>query len=114
MSISIVRVSIALGVACLISYAFFEYYSGPNWLILAIGSFLILSTTLCLAIGIDLGSARTSVNSKVASGIAFFLGIIFNIGFAFFDFRAFIYIIVNGLLILILGLIINVLHKAGV
>jgi hypothetical protein len=50
----------------------------------------------------------------VASGIAFFLGIIFNIGFAFFDFRAFIYIIVNGLLILILGLIINVLHKAGV
>jgi len=102
---------IAIAISFLISYGLVSFYSYENSLLLGIGSFLFISTSLTLAIGVNFDLPRTKTNIKLVSGIFFFIGLIINFIFSLYNFSIHNYIILNGLLLLSFNFIIYSIYK---
>lgn len=111
MKIKIVQTIIAIAICALISYGLHSFYEGENKLLLTIGSFLFLSSTLIMTIGIELKYTRAGINMKVVSGIFFAIALISNLIFSFIHFSIPSYLIMNGLLFLLSFLLLYSLSR---
>lgn len=110
MKINFVQTTLAMAISGLISYGFYNFHSSENKLFLSIGSFILLSITLALSIGINFELSRTITNIIVVSGIFFTIALISNLIFIFFDFTEPSFLITNGILLLIYVLIVESIY----
>ncbi len=103
MKVNIVSAIIALVTSTLIAFGLYSFcrYADMQWLVTIFGGisiFLTLGTT----IAVSFTQPRTSVNAKVVSGISALLLLISNIVFCCLTaFSMPLYVIINGLLILL-------------
>ena len=113
MKINFVQTIIAIAVSALIAYGLYHFHNGVNQMLLSIGSFVFLSVTLALSIGVNFEQSRTTTNIRVVSGIFFAVALISNLIFNFLSFSEPSYVITNGILILIYVLIVYSINKAN-
>ena len=112
MKFNFIQTIISIAISILISYSLYSIHEGENKILLSIGSFLFLSTSLMTMIGINFEQSRTTTNIRFVSGIFFVLAFISNLVFSFFTFSIPSYIIINGILLLIFVLIVYSIYKA--
>jgi len=110
MKVNFVQTTIAIAISGLISFGFYNFHSSENQLFLSIGSFIFLSITFALSIGINFELSRTTTNIRVVSGIFFTITLISNLIFSFFSFTKPSYLITNGILLLIYVLIVDSIY----
>jgi hypothetical protein len=101
MEINFVQSFIAISVSLLIAYGLYSFHQSENKILLSIGSFAFVALTLLLTIGVSFALPRTSTNVRAVSVIFFLVALISNIIFSFVSFSVPIYIITNGILILL-------------
>lgn len=112
MKINFVQTIIAIAVSALIAYGLYNFHNGENQMLLSIGSFVFLSVTLALSIGVNFEQSRTTTNIRVVSGIFFAVALISNLIFNFLGYSQPSYIITNGILLLIYVLIAYSINRA--
>jgi hypothetical protein len=105
MKVNFIKSIIAIAVSGLIAYGFYSFHDSENKLLLSVGSFLFVAITLLLTIGISFDLPRTSTNVRTVSAIFFLVALTSNIIFSFVSFSVPLYIIANGILILLYTLI---------
>ena len=104
---------IAIALSALISFGFYSMDIESNKLLIAIGGFVFFAITLACTIGIQFETAGVSTNVRVLSSIFFVVGLVSHIVFSFFSSSVPLYVIVNGIVILVYALIVNGLIKAA-
>jgi hypothetical protein len=112
MKVNFIKSIIAIAVSALIAYGFYSFHDSENKLLLSVGSFMFVAITLLLTIGISFDLPRTSTNVRTVSAIFFLVALASNIIFSFVSFSVPLYIILNGILILIYTLITYSITKA--
>ncbi|MCZ2130483.1 MAG: hypothetical protein LC109_09475 [Bacteroidia bacterium] len=112
MKINFVQTIIAIAVSLLIAYGLYSFHDSENKILLSAGSFVFLATALVMTIGASFELPRTTTNIRVVSGIFFAVALASNIIFSFVTFSVPLYIIANGILILIFLLIIYSISNA--
>lgn len=112
MKINFVQTIIAIAVGLLIAYGLYSFHDSENKILLSSGSFVFLATTLVMTIGASFELPRTTTNIRVVSGIFFAVALVSNLIFSFVTFSVPLYIIANGILILIFLLIIYSIANA--
>lgn len=112
MKIDFVKTIIAVAIGCLIAYGLYTVceYDNLRWLLTSIGGG-ILSLLLVFSIGIKPKAERTAVMVSTLSIVLFFICGVVNFGFAFFNFSKPLFIIVNGIILLIYALIVQGMYK---
>jgi hypothetical protein len=105
MKINPIKSIIAICISGLISFGFFSFQDTENKNLICIGSFLFLSLTLLFSFSISFSLPRTTTIIRTVSVLFFALALISNLIFSFFNFSTPIYLIVNGIAILIYALI---------
>lgn len=113
MKIKVIPLIIVLGLAALMAYGLFSFCKNDNALLLAIVGGIMLFVALTAAFGVSFEPHRTSVNIKVTSIVFFLLALISNVIFAFVQFSVPLYIVINGLLLLIWLLIVYGINRGG-
>lgn len=113
MKLNVVQTIIAIAISGLISYGLYSFHDSENKIVLSLGSFVFLATTLVIAIGVNFEQPRTTTNIRVVSGIFFTIALISNLLFSFFTFSTPSYIITNGILLLIFVLTAYSINKAN-
>lgn len=103
---------IAIALSLLIAYGLYSFQNNENKILLSVGGFVFLATTLVMTIGASFELARTTTNIRVVSGIFFSIAFISNLIFTFISFSVPNYIIVNGILLLVFILIVYSINKA--
>jgi len=112
MKINLVQTIIAIAVSALIAYGLYNFHDGENQILLSVGSFVFLASTLVLTIGTSFQLPRTTTNVRVVSGIFFAVALISNLIFTFIAFSIPSYVITNGILLLVFILIAYSINKA--
>ncbi len=112
MKINFVQTIIAIAVSLLIAYGLYCFHDSENKILLSAGSFVVLAVTLIITIGASFELPRTTTNVKVVSGIFFAVALISNIVFTFVSFSVPLYVITNGILLLVYILIAYSINKA--
>lgn len=112
MKINFVQTIIAIAVSLLIAYGLYSFHDSENKILLSVGSFVFLAPTLVLTIGTSFEFSRTTTNIRVVSGIFFAVALISNLVFTFLNFSVPIYVITNGILLLVFILITYSINKA--
>jgi len=112
MKINFVQTIIAVGVSLLIAYGLYSFHDGENKILLSVGSFAFFAVTLTLTIGTRFEHSRTTTNIRVVSGIFFVIALISNLIFTFINFVIPIYVITNGILLLVFILVVYSIQKA--
>lgn len=112
MKINLAQTVIAFGISILIAYGLYSFHHGENKILLSVGSFLFLSVSLILSLGLNFEEPRTTTNIKIVSIIFFFVALTSNVIFNFLKFSEAGYIIINGLLILIYISIVYAIFRA--
>ena len=113
MKLNFIQTIIALSISLLISYGFYSLGSGENKIILSLGSFVFLASTLITMLAVSFEYPRTTTNVRVLSGVFFVVAMISNLIFIFINFSVPSYIIISGVLFLIYLLITNLIYKAN-
>jgi hypothetical protein len=67
---------------------------------LAVGSLLVLGSTLGTAIGLECADRRIGVNLRVVASLFFAVGLLLQLAFCFGQFSQTSYVIVNGIVFL--------------
>lgn len=111
MRINTIPFIIAFAISLLIAYAFYSFSVGDNKTLIAFGSFVFLLISSIFAISVSFDEPRTTTNIRIVSGIFFSIAIISNIIFTFVSFSIPIYIITNGIFLLIYLLIVYSIQK---
>ena len=112
MKLNFVQTIIAIAVSLLIAYGLYSLHDSENKLLLSLGSFIFLATTLATTIGINFEQSRTTTNIRVVSGIFFTIAFVSNLIFSISKFKPPSYVIINGILLLIFVLIAYSINKA--
>ena len=112
MKINFVPTIISTAVSLLIAYGLYSFHDNENKILLSAGSFVFLATTLVMSNGASFELQRTTTNIKVVSGIFFAIALIGNLIFTFVNFSVPIYVIINGILILVFILIVYLINQA--
>jgi len=112
MKINFVQSIIAIALSLLIAYGLYSFHNGENKILLSVGCFVFLCATLLMAIGASFELPRTTTNVKVVSGVFFVIALISNLIFTFILFSTPIYVITNGILLLVFILIAYSINKA--
>jgi hypothetical protein len=112
MKLDVVKSLIAVAISALLAYACYEIcdYEHIKWLI-TIGALVTICTPFMLAIGVSSQQERSSVMLKTLSWAFLIIEIVSNGVFAFFDFNVPVYVIINGLILLIFALIYNSIYS---
>ena len=106
MKLDWIKSLIVVCLTALIAYGFYEFANEEsNKLLLSIGSFLLISTTAVFSFGVNLNEPRIGMMFKTLSIVWFFLVIVENFIFSFFNFSIPLYIILNGITILLYAII---------
>jgi hypothetical protein len=114
MKFNLITTIIAIAICLLIAYGFYAFFDGEQKLLLSVGSFLFLTLTLITVIGIKFDQSRTTVNVRVVSGIFFIIALISNFIFLFCQFSNPVYILTNGILLLVFIFIVYSISKTKV
>ncbi len=112
MKINLVQTIIAIAISLLIAYALYNFHDSENKILLGAGSFVFIAVTLIFTFGISFEKSRATTNIRVVSGIFFAIALISNLIFTFIKFSIPIYVITNGILLLVFILIAYSLNKA--
>lgn len=112
MKIDLIKALIAFAISGLIAFGFYTFSSDLNRDLLTIGSLIFLSVTLIFSISISNNLPRTTTLIRITSIIFFIIALISNLLFLFIKFSQEVYIIVNGIMLLIYGLISYSIAKA--
>lgn len=106
MKFDFVRSVIAFGLSALIAYGFYEIcdYGGVRWL-LTIISGVILALLGLFSIGLVPKAERIATNLQILSAAMFVVMGVINFVFAFFDFNKPLFIILNGVCLLLYALV---------
>ena len=112
MKVDIIRSIIAFAISALLAYACYEIcnYERVQWIV-AIGALFTLGTPLMLALGISSKQERSSVMLKTLSSSVFCIELLSNGIFVFFDFNVPLYVIINGLILVVFILIYNSIYR---
>ena len=112
MKLDIVKSLIAVAISALLAYACYEIcdYERLQWVI-AVGSFVSIGIPMMLALGVSSQQERSSVMLKTLSWVLLLIEIVSNGVFSFFDFSIPVYVIVNGLILLIFALTYNSIYR---
>ena len=112
MKLDVVKSLIAVAISALLAYACYEIcdYERLKWVIAA-GVFVSIGIPMMLALGVSSKQERSSVMLKTLSWVVILIETISNSVFVFFDFSIPVYIIVNGLILLIFALIYNSIYR---
>ena len=112
MKLDLVKSLIAVAISALLAYACYEIcdYDRVQWVI-TIGAFLTLGITSVFSLGITLEQVRTSTMLKALAWVILIVELITNGIFVFFDFSVPVYVIINGLILLIFALIYNSIYR---
>jgi hypothetical protein len=112
MKINFVQTIIAIAVSLLIAYGLYSVHNSENKILLSVGGFLFIATTLVLSIGTSFELPRITTNIKIVSGIFFAVALISNLIFTFIVFSVPSYVITNGILLLVFILIVYSINRA--
>lgn len=102
---------IAVLISALLTYAMTNVDANTIKGSFAVGSFILLSSTLGTVIGLEFYNGRTAVNFKVLAGTYFVLGLALQIVFCFGLFSQTSYIVTNGVAFLSFVLFANALYS---
>jgi hypothetical protein len=106
MKLDIMKSIIAISVAGLIAYGLYEFANEEsNRLLLSVASFLLISLTSVFSFGVNLNEPRVGMMFKTLSIVWLAIVLIENLVFSFFNFSIPLYIILNGITILIYAMI---------
>ena len=114
MKCNVILTTIAVALSALLAYALYSWckMTDANLLVSIFGG-ATLGCTLVTTLGVSFERSRTSVNIKVVSGVFALLFLVSNTIFCCVTSFAYpLYIILNGLLLLMWILIIYSIHKA--
>lgn len=112
MKIDFVKTIIAITISALVAYACYEICDYEHIQgVITIGAFLTIGIPMVLALGVSSQQERSSVMLKTLSWVFFLIEIISNGTFVFFDFSIPVYIIINGIILLMLVLIYNSIYR---
>jgi len=78
MKIQSISCCLALAIAALVSLWFWGLAGESLKLVIAVGTFALLSSTLCMLIGVRYYRERTGVNLRVVCGAFLALGLVIN------------------------------------
>jgi hypothetical protein len=112
MKLNFIQTIIAIVVSLLIAYGLYIFHGSENKILLSAGCFVFLAVTLVITIGVNFELPRTTTNVKVVSGIFFVIALISNLVFTFVSFSVPIYVITNGILLLIFVFIAYSINRA--
>jgi len=112
MKINFVQALIAIAICALTAYGLYSLSSSENKLLLSVGGFLFMVTTLIFAIAASFEFHRTTTNIRAVSVIFFIMALSSNMIFAFISFAIPSYIIINGILLVIFLSILYSINKA--
>lgn len=112
MKVNFVNSLIAVAISALLAYACYEIcdYERVQWVI-TIGAFITIALPVLFAMGISAKEQRGAIMLKTLSYVFFVMELVANGIFVFFDFQVPVYVIINGLLLLIYLLIYNSIYK---
>ena len=103
---------IAVAIAALIAYGIYSFCRSENEVVLAIGSFLFIGFPLFLEMGVSSPAKRSSANMKVLAVVFFLIALVVNILFACLShFSTPLYIIINGITVLVFFLIYHSIYS---
>jgi membrane protease YdiL (CAAX protease family) len=91
---------IALMVAGLLTFGLASADANTIKGTLAVGSFLLLGSTLGTALGMECFNQRAGVNLRVVSSLFFAIGLLLQLVFCFGQFSQTSYVVVNGIVFL--------------
>ena len=113
MKIDSIKTIIAVVISALLAYACYEIckFERVQWII-TIGTFLTIGIPCVLSLGVSSKEKRLAVMLKTFSSIILTVEIVVNFVFVFFDFSVPVYVIVNGLLLLVFVLIYNSMYNS--
>ena len=112
MKLDVVKSLIAVAISVLLAYTCYEICNYEHvQRVIAVGSFITIAIPILLALGVSSQSERSSVMLKALSWIFLLIELISNGVFVFFDFSIPIYIIINGLILLMFALIYNSIYR---
>jgi len=116
MRIDIIKWLIAFGISALVSYGCYSLSKEEvsMRMLYTICSFLFLFITATFMLGVTLSNTRSGALLKVLSGIFFGVGIILHLIFGLFPLNQTIFLITDGLLLLIYALGANFIYKSKV
>ncbi len=106
MRIDVIQAIICFAVSFLIAFGFYIVNNNQSKLLISVGSFVFITTTLIVLIAVRFAQPRTTSNIKVVSGIFFIVALISNIIFSLVKCLSIWYIITNGIIFLFFLLII--------
>lgn len=105
MKIDIVKSLIVVLLTALITYGLYSVsdYDTVRWWLTGVSA-AVLAISGVLTFGVSFEGERSSAMFKVLSGIMFFVFLFANLTFAFFEFSLPLYIILNGVMLLVYAL----------
>jgi hypothetical protein len=112
MKINFVQTIVAIAVSLLIAYGLYSFHESENKILLSVGSFVFIAAALVMNIGVSFELPRTTTNIRTVSGIFVAIALISNLIFAFINFSVPIYVIINGILLLVFILIAYSINNA--
>ena len=74
---------IAFGISIILSHMGYKFYHGENKILQSVGSFLFLSVSLILSLGLNFEEPRTTTNIKIVSIILNLVALTSNVIFNF-------------------------------
>lgn len=112
MKVDIIKSLIAFAISALLAYACYEICDFERvQLIVTAGALLTMGTPLVFALGVSAEQERSSIVLKTLSWSVFCIEVLSNGIFVFLDFSVPVYVIVNGLILLIFVLIYNSIYR---
>lgn len=98
--------------SALLAYACYEIcdFENRRWVI-TVGSFMTISIPLLLAIGLFSKDKRSAISLKLLSWVMVFIETVVNFIFVFFEFSTPVYVIVNGIILVLFTLIYHSIYK---
>lgn len=112
MKIDVVKGLISIAIGALLAYACYEIcnYEALKWVI-TLGAFITISVPAFMALGISSKQERSAVVLAILSWTILFVEIVANSIFVFFDFSVPLYVVVNGVMLLLYTCIYYSIYK---
>ncbi len=111
MKVNIVTTLIALLISALIAYAFYAYSPEEMKIMVTIGGFICVASTLVCAMGIQLEEG-TSANMRITAVLGFIVLLISNIVCAASGVTTPVYVITNGIILLLFILLVYLIVRS--
>ena len=113
MKVHAVNLLIAISVSALLTYGIVSIDANLLKGAIGLGTFIFLTSTLSMAIGVSFENQRMGVNVKLVSTIFFLVALCLNLVFAFISFSQPSYIITSGIIFLLYVLVANSIFGAS-